>query len=242
MGLNAMRRRDFLRFGATIPAALMSRHVLGETNTVTRAAVVIGVDRPDDLPPLHAAVSGARKVESWLKSEGISVEHFFDDKGAVKVEDIFDAVDKFVNIPTLQQLIVYFAGHGSYVGTGDYWLLSHALHNSNQAVSLSQCALYARQLGVPNVVIISDACRSTSTSLKIQLLSGYNIFPTKTNRNVTTYLDIFYAVKPGAPAYEVKDVKDTVKTWNGIYTECLLDAYVNPNENMIDEVGGGGSK
>jgi aspartate 1-decarboxylase len=238
MRLLAMRRRDLLRLGAILPAALASRRVLGQTSTVTRAAVVIGVDRPEDLPPLRAAVSGAKQVGGWLKSEGISVELIIDDQGPVKVEDIFDAVDKYVSLPTLQQLIVYFAGHGSYVGTGDYWLLSHALHNSNQAISLSQCPQYARQCGIPNVVIISDACRSTSTSLKIQSLSGYNIFPTINNRNVNTYLDMFYAVRPGAPAYEVKDVKDTAGTWNGIYTKCLLEAYVNPGGSMTDEVDG----
>lgn len=230
-----MRRRDFLRLGATMPAVLASRGVLGQTNTVvTRAAVVIGVDRPEDLPPLHAAVSGAKKVADWLKSEGISVKLFVDDQGPVKVEDIFDAVDKYVSLPTLQQLIVYFAGHGSFVGTAEYWLLSRALHNSNQAVSLFQGPQFARQCGIPNVVLVSDACRSTSTSLKIQSLTGYNIFPTISNRNVKTDLDLFYATRYGAPAYEVKD---TAGTYNGIYTECLLEAYINPDKDMTAEVG-----
>jgi Caspase domain len=237
-GVLAMRRRDFLRLGATLPAAIAGRQGFGQANTVTRAAVVIGIDRPDDLPPLHAAVSGARQVAAWLKLEGVSVELITDDQAPVKADQIFDAVDKYVNVPTLQQLIVYFAGHGSYVGTGDYWLLSRALHNSNQAVSLAQCPQYARQCGIPNVVVITDACRSTSTSLKIQSLSGSNIFPTVNNRNVPTYLDMFYAVRPGAPAYEVKDVNESAKAWKGIYTECLLEAYVNPGPNLVEDVDG----
>jgi hypothetical protein len=228
-----MRRRDFLRLSVTMPAALASHGVFGQTNNGTRAAVVIGVDRPHDLPPLNAAVSGAKKVADWLRSEKIDVKLIVDDQGPVKAEDIFDAVDEFVKQATLQQLIIYFAGHGTFVGTAEFWLLSNALHNSNQAVSISQCPLYARQCGIPNVVVISDACRSTSTSLNIQTLSGYNIFPTVNNRKVNTFLDMFYATRLGAPAYEVKD---TAGTYKGIYTECLLEAYINPDAKMTEEV------
>jgi hypothetical protein len=103
-----MRRRDLLRLGATLPAALASRRARAQTNIITRAAVVIGVDRPRDLSPLHAAVSGAKQVGDWLESEGINVKRFIDDVKPVKAEDIFDAIDGYVSLGTLQQLIVYF--------------------------------------------------------------------------------------------------------------------------------------
>jgi hypothetical protein len=229
-----MRRRD-LRLGATLPAALASRRARAQTNIITRAAVVIGVDRPRDLSPLHAAVSGAKQVGDWLESEGINVKRFIDDVKPVKAEDIFDAIDGYVSLGTLQQLIVYFAGHGSFVGTGEYWLLSQALHNSNQAVSVTQCIQFSRQCGIPNVVLISDACRSTSASLGIQSLTGYNIFPVINNRRVFTFLDTFFAVRVGAPAYEIKDAAGK---FDGIYTSCFLDAYVNPHDSMTEEVDG----
>lgn len=230
-----MRRRDILRLGATLPAALASRRARAQTNITTRAAVVIGVDRPRDLSPLHAAVSGARQVGDWLESEGFDVKRFLDDAKPVKAEDIFDAIDGYVSLGTLQQLVVYFAGHGSFVGTGDYWLLSQALHNSNQAVSVTQCVQFSRQCGIPNVVLISDACRSTSASLGIQSLTGYNIFPVINNRTVFTFLDTFFAVRVGAPAYEIKDAAGK---YNGIYTSCFLDAYVNPDDSMTEEING----
>ena len=230
-----MRRRDVLRLGATIPAVLASRRARAQTGPLTRAAIVIGVDRPRDMPPLRAAVSGARKVADWLGAEGIDVKPFYDDTGPVKAELIFDAVDAYVQLGTLKQLIVYFAGHGSFVGTGEYWLLSQALHNSNEAVSVTQCIQSARQCGIPNVVLISDACRSTSASLNVQPLTGYNIFPVQNNRRVFTYLDMFFAVRLGAPAYEVKD---SAGKYDGIYTSCFLDAYVNPDAAMIEEIGG----
>jgi hypothetical protein len=171
----------------------------------------------------------------FLAAEGFDVKRFVDDQKPVKAEDIFDAIDGYVSAGTIKQLIVYFAGHGSFVGTGEYWLLSQALHNSNQAVSLTQCVQFARQCGIPNVVLISDACRSTSVSLNIQALTGYNIIPVTNNRRVFTYLDTFFAVRQGAPAYEVRDAAGG---YQGIYTSCFLDAYVNPDDSMVDTVDG----
>ncbi len=187
------------------------------------------------MPPLRAAVSGAKKVADWLADEGIDVKPFYDDAGPVKAADIFDAVDAYVQLGTVSQLIVYFAGHGSFVGTGEYWMLSQALHNSNEAISVTQCQQFARQCGIPNVVLISDACRSTSASLNIQSLTGYNIFPVVNNRKVMTFLDSFFAVRQGAPAFEVKDSSGK---YDGIYTSCFLDAYLNPDAAMIEDVGG----
>jgi hypothetical protein len=228
-----MKRRDFLRLGVTMPAAFAARGVRGQMNTITRAAVVIGVDRPENLPPLHAAASGANKVGDWLESEGFEVQRFTDDAKPVKAGDIFDAINGFINLGTLQQLIVYFAGHGCFVGAGEYWLLSKALHNPNEAVSVNECLNLSRLCGIPNVVLISDACRSTSASLGVQELHGYVIFPIMNNRNVFTYLDRFLAARIGAPAYEVKD---TAGKYHGIYTSCFLDAYSDPDDSMIEEI------
>jgi hypothetical protein len=130
---------------------------------------------------------------------------------------------------------VYFAGHGCFVGTGEYWLLSDTLHNPNEAVSVNECLEQSRRCGIPNVVLLSDACRSTSSSLGIQELHGYVIFPTKNNANVFTYLDRFLAARIGTPAYEARD---TAENYNGIYTSCFLDAYVDPADSMTEEVNG----
>ena len=232
-----MRRRDLLQLGIAMPAVLATRVVRAQptTNTVTRAAVVIGVDKPVSLPPLHAAASGAQKVGAWLKSEGFELQLFTDDQKPVKAEDIFAAIDGFVRLGTLQQLVVYFAGHGCVVGTGEYWLLSQAPYNANQAIGVSVCMPFTRQCGIPNVVLISDACRSTSASLGIQSLNGYNIFPILNNTRVFTYLDTFFAARVGAPAYEVSN---TAGKYDGIYTACLLDAYLNPDDSVLEQVDG----
>ena len=230
-----MKRRDLLRLGAALPLAIATRGIRAQTGAITRAAVVIGVDRPSKLPPLNAAASGATSIASWLAAEGFEVKLFTDEEKPVAAADIFAAVDGLVNLGTLQQLVVYFAGHGCAVGTGEYWLLSQALHNPNEAVSISQCYERSRLCGIPNVIFISDACRSTSASLGIQELHGYVIFPTINNTKVDTSLDRFLATRIGAPAYEVKDAAGK---YSGIYTECLLDAYSDPDDSMTEKVNG----
>lgn len=45
-----------------------------------RAAVVIGVNQTGKLPPLRAAVSGAKKFGHWLKQEGFDVDLIVDEK------------------------------------------------------------------------------------------------------------------------------------------------------------------
>jgi hypothetical protein len=93
------------------------------------------VDQPEGLPKLHAAVSGAKMVADWLENEQhYKVARLTDDKQPVSGADIFRAVDNFVKLETVQQLVVYFAGHGSVVGFGEFWLLSEAPHNPNEAV------------------------------------------------------------------------------------------------------------
>jgi hypothetical protein len=143
----AMRRRDILKICATMPAALAARPVSAQSapEIITRAAVVIGVDQPQGLLKLHAAASGAKTVADWLENEQhFKVMRFTDDVQPVRAADIFKSVDYFVGLETVQQLLVYFAGHGCVVGFGEFWLLSEAPHNPNEAVSLREMSAQDR--------------------------------------------------------------------------------------------------
>ncbi len=205
---------------------------------ITRAAVVIGVDQPQGLPKLHAAASGAKSVADWLENQQhFKVKRFTDDnKQPVRAAEIFKAIDYFVGLETVQQLVVYFAGHGCVVGYGEYWLLSEAPHNPNEAVSFPETFDLSRYCNIPNVVFISDACRSTSESLGAQHMRGQLIFPNLgANSHVSTKVDKFLAAAIGSPAFEAKD---NAGRYNGIYTSCFLDAYNDPYSDIVKEVGG----
>ncbi|MCU7843910.1 MAG: caspase family protein [Candidatus Thiodiazotropha sp. (ex Monitilora ramsayi)] len=233
-----MKRRTFLSAsGATLASILLPKLSLAEP--ANRAAIVIGVDRSGSLPVLRAAALGASAFADWLDNEGFDVERFIDGTNAkVKVDPIFEAVNRIVTRGIYEQLVIYFSGHGFLNSYRELWMLSDAPDNPNQAVSLLECERLCKRTGIPNVVFISDACRSTATSLAADSVRGSVIFPTSRQAgNVMTKVDKFLATQEGDPAYEV-GVDTAAGNYYGIYTASFLDAYKVPEDEMVSVVGG----
>jgi hypothetical protein len=158
-------RRQFLAAGLTLASAYATRAAYSQPAPSTRAAVVVGIDRVGGLQPLRAARSGAVAVADWLKTEELDVTLIVDDQKPVLANDLKTAIKTLVNRGTLDQLVIYFAGHGFVSGSNsEFWLLSNALEDANEAVSLNESRDLARQFGIKNVVFISDACRSRAES------------------------------------------------------------------------------
>ena len=235
---NAVKRRDFLVGGIFTAAALgVPRFVLSQ-NQSRRGAVVIGVNKVGNLPILNAARSGAKQVADWLNGERFDVKLFVDDTGPVEPHRIFEAIKNFVDRGTLDQLVVYFAGHGCITGTtSELWLLSDAPDNPNAAVILNECYSFAQTSGIPNVVFISDACRSRE-ALGVWGMKGDVIFPNR-RANQRTQVDQFLATIAGQEAYEYQQaMAQSTAEFRAIYTDCFLDAFKNPSPDMIIKVGG----
>ena len=233
-----MDRRAFVAAGVALAARL--RHPTNLQANSLRAAVVIGVDQASGLPKLAAAAKGARDVADWLQRQQFEVKLFEDSQAPVTSAAIFAAVNAFVQRGTLEQLVVYFAGHGFMSGSlSEYWLLSGAPDNPNEAVSLTESAKLAEITGIPNVVFISDACRSLPGSLGAQRITGSVVFP---NPNVAprTLADVdqFLATRIGAAAYEGKPVSETAAAYKGVFTACFLDAFQHPYPEMVYDLDG----
>ncbi|MEJ2752353.1 MAG: caspase family protein [Chloroflexota bacterium] len=232
-----MKRSSFLQVGSTAVAALLIPR-LSNGQPITRAAVVVGVDRAGTLPQLRAAASGAKAFADWLSGEGFSVTRFIDEPGKpVRVSPIFDAIYEIVDQSTVQQLVVYFSGHGFLTSYSELWMLSGAPINPNEAISLQECEVLARRSGIPNVVFISDACRSTPASLAANAVRGNVIFPNLPSAGSASQVDVFLAAQPGDPAYEV-GVDESVGNYYGIYTESFLQAFRSPETSMVTVVDG----
>src|SRR5438874_1127812 len=154
-----MRRRDLLVGSLALAQLAASGRSLAQGPT-KRSAVVIGVNKTGGLPILRAAVSGAKSVAAWLHEEGFDVKLITDEAGPVTAQDVKQAVMPLALDSGLKQLIVYFAGHGISIGYNEYWLLSGAPNDLNEAVSLVECWELAHRSRVGHVVFISDACRS----------------------------------------------------------------------------------
>jgi hypothetical protein len=234
-----MRRRDFLSGGLSFSAALGSRAVFAQgSDQQVRAAVVVGVDKAGPLPKLNGAAAGATSVAAWLRGEGFEVKLLTDGAGPVKASDIFDTVSELVKRGTLDQLVFYFSGHGFLSGYSEFWLLSNAPENPNEAISLLECTVLARETAIPSVIFISDACRSIPDGFEASRIRGSVVFPnTSLSRNVRPAVDQFFAALPGLPSYEVK-ISESVPAFAGIFTSSFMQAYQSPDPTMVRTVNG----
>ncbi len=204
-----------------------------------RAAVVIGVDKTGDLPVLNDAAAGAVRVAAWLTAEGYDVTALTDtDKTPVLVSGVFSAIETIVSKGVYEQLVIYFSGHGYLNDGSEHWLLSNAPANPNEAISLDENIDLARDCGIPNVIFISDACRSTPGSLKADRVRGSMIFP---NNGIAgagrADVDRFFACLPGNPSFEVPVDKSTGQ-YSGLYTASLRHAHENTPQTQTEMVGG----
>jgi len=207
---------------------------------MNKAAIIIGVNQTGGLPPLKAAVAGAKQVGQWLEREGFTVYPFGDgDSRPVTTRAIYEQIEALIEPGTLEQLVLFFSGHGFLNNNTEYWLLPEAPANPNEAINVAESVELARWCGIPNVVLISDACRSLPQSLTAERVRGSLIFPNQpVSSAASPEIDRFFATLPGQVALELV-VEESVKRYAGIFTDCFLQAYRRPDAAMIRRVGQG---
>ena len=194
---------------------------------MNRAIVLVGVQNTRGLPRLQAVLAGVTGMEEWANSQGIPAERIrrvTDESGDVTPQRIKDAIRDLLQPGNLDQLIIYFAGHGLNVGWSEYWLLSDASDDPNAAVNLKASEERARHCGVPHVVFISDACRSAAAGIQAQGILGSTIFGNPRSVGAEMQVDLFFATLVGDPALEIRDPATAAQTFQAVYTEALLEA------------------
>jgi hypothetical protein len=201
------------------------------------AAVTIGVDRTGGLDPLKSAARGAREVASWLTSEEFDVECLTDGPGTpVTASAVSAAIAKFATKPaTYDLLVVYFSGHGQWHTRADHWLLSGAPQNTAETINLEGAMYTARKSGIPNIVFISDACRTIPRSDVDSLVNGVDAFPNHGIQSPTK-IDYFKATSDARPAWELP----IAGTDQSVLTRAILSAFENPEPQIVKQVATGG--
>jgi hypothetical protein len=199
--------------------------------------VLIGVARAGNLDPLQAVHDGVSAMEKWALAQGIERERVLvlsDESGPVEVHQVKKAIKKLIDLSIVEQLIVYFAGHGVNISRGEVWLLSGAPEDSNEAVNVSGSVELARFCGIPHVVLISDACRTAAEGIQAQGIRGSEIFP---NLDSVTEnpVDLFFACGLGSPALEVKDPKQTAAGFRAVYTDSLVEALEGRKDVLVND-------
>jgi len=199
-----------------------------------RGAVVIGVNKTGGLPVLEASVCAANAFAEWLGSEGFEVKKITDAAAPVTPQQIAEAVAYFVAPGNCAQLVIYFSGHGYWKNDAELWLLTDAPADANAAVSWAETAEFAKDCGIPNVVLVSDACRSVPGTPRALKVRGSIIFPNEDTARSRAQVDKFMAAAVGTAAYEVS--VDSSGRKENAFTRCFLRAFSAPDQDMIMNV------
>lgn len=203
-----------------------------------RAVVAIGVKKTGGLPELQAAQSTAAAVADWARTHqkipASRVKLITDEKRRVTRDRIFETIAAITELGCVEQLIVYFSGHGINSGMHEQWLLSQAPDDPAAAVNLSGSEMLARYCGIGHVIFISDACRTAADSIQAQSVTGGEIFPNRGVLGGENPVDQYFATLVGNPAYEVKTVEDAVKRYRAAYSAVLLAALKGNVASIIE--------
>ena len=192
-----------------------------------RAAVLIGVSRSGTLPVLPAVLQCVKAMEEWALEQGMRrdlVRTLTDEAGPLEPGPIKAAIRDIVDLAIVDQLIVYFAGHGVNIRRGEYWLLSAAPSDPQAAVNVAGSVELARFCGIPHVIFFSDACRTAPEGIQAQYVSGSEIFPNNESGGLENSVDLFFACTLGRPSHEVKDPASSASAFRAIYTDALVSA------------------
>jgi hypothetical protein len=193
-----------------------------------RAVVAIAVRKTGGLPELQAAIDSATQFAAWAREHQkippSRIKLITDARGAVSRDRIFDTIDKITELGFIEQLIVYFSGHGINLGQYEQWLLSRAPRDSAAAVDVKGSEFAARFCGIEHVIFISDACRTAAQDIQAQRVTGSPIFPNPKPSGPEKAVDQFYATRVGDPAYEVKTVQESTSRYRAAYSTVLMEA------------------
>jgi len=210
---------------------------------MVRAGVFIGVDRCGDLQQLQDAAAGAKAMHEWALAQGMSDNthaKLMTDAGGRKVhaQEVADEIEAICTGAGVDQLIVYFAGHGINLLHSDRWLLSDAQIKSYDAINVEGSILLARRCGIPHVVFIADACRVAPGDIQQATIGGIDVFPNSPGGDRAKFVDQFVACYLGRTAAEVKS-SDERANYSALYTGVLMDALRGTRPEVLEPGGNG---
>lgn len=213
---------------------------------MARAVVLIGVARTGGRFPELTAVPGAvAAVRDWARAQGVPEDLVltFTDTGPagtpVTSGGVLAGIRGLVDRGDVEQLVVYFSGHGINTGNAEFWLLPGAPEDGSQAVNVSLTSWYAERLPVRHVVLVSDACRTAASTVQELSVQGVAVVPNLPPRGPAAAVDVFYACALGDPAYEVKDPAASGAAYQALFTTVLVRALRGDHPALV--TGGDGA-
>jgi hypothetical protein len=193
-----------------------------------RAAVLIGVKKSGDLPLLPAVSEAIAHMRAWLLSQGLTDDQIKiivdDERTPVVAGQILDAVKELAAPSDVEQLVIYFCGHGVVNNQSELWLLTDAPESSEAgAVNVDRSENRARNGVFEHVIFISDACRTAAPGLQYQQVGGSSIFPnTGVQRAEERSVDRYFACGLNMPSHQIR--AGGSDKFESIYTRTLVSA------------------
>ena len=193
-----------------------------------RAAALIGVKQSGVLTALPAAHAAVEQMRKWLhESQGLRDEQIkvvVDDKEPVTVARIKGAVSELAKDEDVEQLVIYFCGHGIVNNQSELWLLSSGPEDPEEAaVNVERSEKFARHSVFGHVIFISDACRTAASEAQYQKVGGSSIFK---NSDVLLpqerSVDRYFACGLNMPSHQTKISPKGL--FESIYTRTLVSA------------------
>jgi hypothetical protein len=202
---------------------------------MARAAILIGVQKAPALAELHAVWEGVDAMQAWAEQQQIDFVKIITDRTEkVRGYQISDAVAELIKPENrIEQLLIYFAGHGINRNYSEFWLLSDAPSDPNAAVNVAASIQRARYSGVRHVVFISDACRTAPSSIQASGMMGSVIFHNPPGGD-SGDVDVFYATWLGEPALEISDPQVAAREFLAVYTDVLVGALGGEQDDLVE--------
>lgn len=147
----------------TVTALIDSSSAASGINFGQYYALVIGNANYQNHPSLSSSVNDAEAVASALKNRYGFKTAVITDASRLK---ILDALDKFRNkLGENDNLLIYYAGHGSLEGGSGYWLPTDASTNDKSTwISNSQITNFLEAMKAKHVLVVADSCYSGTLS------------------------------------------------------------------------------
>lgn len=195
-----------------------------------RAAISIGVRKVgNQLPLLDGAVADARRFASWARAHDYDhVRVIHDTHRPVTLNAVKAAILRVLRTCP-ERLLIYFSGHGASLPSGDFWLLSNADTDPDEAVNLTLSFNCAKRHRIGQLAIFADACRSSATPF----LGGGSIFPfAAVASERPPKWDQFLSTRLGDVAQEIAETN--AATSYGIFSRCLFSAFSGRAPDAIE--------
>ena len=213
-----------------------------------RAGIFIGVDQTGQLHKLNDAAAGARRMHTWALQQGIDPARavlITDETQPVDAAQVIKAIKAFHQGAGVEQIVVYFAGHGVNVDKNEYWLLSDAPKDPLSVINVRGSVAQAEYGLARHVVVISDACRVPAEGIQGQGVASISsvVFPNDVPDGGLRPVDTFYGTGLGRAAAELRDPAAAAaaasEAFRAVYTDAMLDGLAGRGDfDLVADLAG----